>query len=141
MGMTMTEKILARASGARTVSPGDLVVTDVDTSVLIDNAFFPAYWREILKVHDPDKVIVVFDHRAPASDLVSAGAHVVGRKFVKQFGIKRFHDVGAHVGHLATSSSPTAAMRCRAPCSSAPIRTPAAAARSIARRAASARPT
>ncbi len=98
MGMTMTEKILAKASGAGKVSPGDLVVTDVDTSVLIDNAFFPAYWREILKVHDPDKVIVVFDHRAPASDLVSAGAHVVGRKFVKQFDIKRFHDVGAHVG-------------------------------------------
>jgi len=98
MGMTMTEKILARASGAKKVSPGDLVVTEVDTSVLIDNAFLPAYWREILKVHDPDKVIVVFDHRAPAVDIVSAGAHVTGRKFAKQFGIKRFHDVGADVG-------------------------------------------
>lgn len=98
MGMTMTEKILARASGAGKVSPGDLVVTDVDTSVLIDNAFLPAYWREVLKVHDPEKVIVVFDHRAPAVDIVSAGAHVTGRNFVKQFGIKRFHDVGADVG-------------------------------------------
>ena len=98
MGMTMTEKILARASGAKKVSPGDLVVTEVDAAVLIDNAFLPAYWREILKVHDPDKVIVVFDHRAPAVDIVSAGAHVTGRNFVKQFGIKRFHDVGADVG-------------------------------------------
>ena len=98
MGMTMTEKILARASGAGKVSPGDLVVTDVDTSVLIDNAFLPAYWREVLKVHDPEKVIVVFDHRAPAVDIISAGAHITGRKFVKQFDIKRFHDVGADVG-------------------------------------------
>ena len=98
MGMTMTEKILARASGAKKVSPGDLVVTEVDTAVLIDNAFLPAYWREILKVPNPDKVIVVFDHRAPAVDIVSAGAHVTGRNFVKQFGIKRFHDVGADVG-------------------------------------------
>jgi 3-isopropylmalate/(R)-2-methylmalate dehydratase large subunit len=98
MGMTMTEKILARASGAKAVKPGDLVVTDVDTAVLIDNAFLPAYWREILKVPNPDKVIVVFDHRAPAVDIVSAGAHVTGRNFVKQFGIKRFHDVGADVG-------------------------------------------
>jgi 3-isopropylmalate/(R)-2-methylmalate dehydratase large subunit len=65
---------------------------------LIDNAFLPAYWREILKVPNPDKVIVVFDHRAPAVDIVSAGAHVTGRNFVKQFGIKRFHDVGADVG-------------------------------------------
>ena len=77
MGMTMTEKILARASGAKTVSPGDLVVTDVDTAVLIDNAFLPAYWREMLKVHDPEKMIVVFDHRAPAVDSVSACAHVM----------------------------------------------------------------
>ena len=98
MGMTMTEKILARAGKAKKVSPGDLIVVDVDTAVFIDNAFFPAYWREILKLADPEKIIVVYDHRAPASDRVSAGAHVVGRGFVKRFGIKRFHDVGADVG-------------------------------------------
>jgi 3-isopropylmalate/(R)-2-methylmalate dehydratase large subunit len=98
MGMNITEKILARASGAKKVSPGDLVVVDVDTAVFIDNAFFPAYWREMLKLADPEKIIVVFDHRAPASDRVSAGAHVVGREFVKRFGIKRFHDVGRDVG-------------------------------------------
>jgi 3-isopropylmalate/(R)-2-methylmalate dehydratase large subunit len=98
MGMNITEKILARASGAKKVSPGDLIVVDVDTAVFIDNAFFPAYWREMLKLADPEKIIVVYDHRAPASDRVSAGAHVVGREFVKRFGIKRFHDVGPDVG-------------------------------------------
>src|SRR6185503_17101850 len=56
------------------------------------------YYRDMLKLADPEKIIVVFDHRAPASDRVSAGAHVVGREFVKRFGIKRFHDVGANVG-------------------------------------------
>ena len=40
MGMTMTEKILARASGAKKVSPGDLIVVDVDTAVFIDNPSF-----------------------------------------------------------------------------------------------------
>ena len=49
MGMTMTEKILARASGTEKVSPGDIVVVDVHTSVLIDNTFLPAMWREMLK--------------------------------------------------------------------------------------------
>jgi 3-isopropylmalate/(R)-2-methylmalate dehydratase large subunit len=98
MGMTMTEKILARAGRAKKVSPGDLIVVDVDTAVFIDNAFFPAYWREMLKLADPEKIIVVYDHRAPASDRVSAAAHVTGREFVKRFGIKRFHDVGADVG-------------------------------------------
>jgi 3-isopropylmalate/(R)-2-methylmalate dehydratase large subunit len=98
MGMNIIEKILARKSGAKKISPGELVVVDVDTAVFIDNAFFPAYYRDMLKLADPEKIIVVFDHRAPASDRVSAGAHVVGRAFVKRFGIKRFHDVGANVG-------------------------------------------
>lgn len=105
MGMTMTEKILARASGAAKVSPGDIVVVDVHTSVLIDNTFLPAMWREMLKVSDPDKIVVVFDHRAPAADRTSAMSHVTGREFVKRFGIKRFHDVGRDVGiaHVVVS--------------------------------------
>src|ERR1700687_806914 len=62
MGMTIIEKILARASGAAKVSPGDLAVVDVDLAVLIDLSFSRGSWREVLKVHDPDKVVVVFDH-------------------------------------------------------------------------------
>jgi 3-isopropylmalate/(R)-2-methylmalate dehydratase large subunit len=105
MGMTMTEKILARASGAKKVSPGDLIVVDIDTAVFIDNAFLPASWREVLKVADPDKLVVVFDHRTPASDRIAALSHVTGREFVKRFGIKRFHDVGRDVGiaHVVVS--------------------------------------
>ena len=105
MGMTMTEKILARTSGAKTVSPGEIVVVDVDTCVFIDNSFFPVYWREMLKLANPDKIVVIFDHRVPASDRAAAAAHVVGRAFVKQFGIKRFHDVGRDVGisHVVVS--------------------------------------
>jgi 3-isopropylmalate/(R)-2-methylmalate dehydratase large subunit len=49
-------------------------------------------------VHDPNKIVVIFDHRAPASDRVSAGSHVTGRAFVKRFGIERFHDVGPDQG-------------------------------------------
>ncbi len=98
MGMTMTEKILARASGRKIVNPGDLVVVDIDTAVFIDNTFFPVYWHEILKLADPEKIVVVFDHRVPAPDRAAAAAQVVGREFVKRFGIKRFHDVGRDVG-------------------------------------------
>jgi 3-isopropylmalate/(R)-2-methylmalate dehydratase large subunit len=39
MGMTIIEKILARASGAAKIAPGDLAVVDVDLSVLIDLSF------------------------------------------------------------------------------------------------------
>jgi 3-isopropylmalate/(R)-2-methylmalate dehydratase large subunit len=98
MPMTIIEKILARASGAAQVKPGDLVVVGVDTIVLYDGNFFPAYWRELRSVKNPDSVVVVFDHRVPAPDRTCAKAHEVGRSFVKQFGIKRFHDVGPDQG-------------------------------------------
>ena len=98
MAMTIAEKILARASGATEVKPGDLVVVGVDTIVLYDGNFFPAYWRDLKQVKNPDSVVVVFDHRVPAPDRTCAKAHEVGRAFVKQFGISRFHDVGPDQG-------------------------------------------
>lgn len=98
MGMTIVEKILARASGRTMVAPGDIVDVRVDTAVLIDTNFYPAAWREVLKVHDPDRVVVIYDHRTPASDSRSAAAHRVGREFVKRFGVTRMHDVGRTMG-------------------------------------------
>jgi 3-isopropylmalate/(R)-2-methylmalate dehydratase large subunit len=98
MGMNIVEKIMARASGAKVVKPGDLVVVGVDTVVLYDGNFFPAYWRELTSVKNPDSVVVVFDHRVPAPDRTCATAHGVGRKFVEKFGIRHFHDVGRDQG-------------------------------------------
>jgi len=98
MGMTIIEKILARASGATTIGPGDLAVVDVDLCVLIDLSFSPSSWREVLKLHDPDKVVVVFDHDVPASNRDTAAMHMRGREFVRRFGISRFHDVGPDQG-------------------------------------------
>jgi 3-isopropylmalate/(R)-2-methylmalate dehydratase large subunit len=98
MGMTAIEKILAKNSGQEVVKPGDLVVVQVGTAVLYDNNFAPSIWREILKVHDRDRIVVVFDHRVPAKDIVSATAQKIGREFVKKFDIERFHDVGAKQG-------------------------------------------
>lgn len=98
MAMTIIEKILSRAAGVQRVAAGDLVTVKVDTAILFDNNFFPSAWRNLRKVHDPDKVIVAFDHRVPAPNQQSAAAHKVGRDFVKRFGIPRFHDVGGAMG-------------------------------------------
>jgi len=98
MGMTCVEKIFARASGAAKVSAGDLVVVKVDTTVMLDSSFFPSIRREVVKVHDPDKVAVIYDHFVPAPDQKAADAQAYGRAFVKKFGIKRFHDVGPRQG-------------------------------------------
>ena len=98
MGMTIIEKILARASGAAKLAPGDLAVVDVDLSVLIDLSFSRGSWREVLKVYNPEDVVVVFDHDVPASNRETAAMHVRGRDFVRRFGIRRFHDVGPDQG-------------------------------------------
>ncbi|MBK17811.1 MAG: 3-isopropylmalate dehydratase [Rhodospirillaceae bacterium] len=98
MGMTAIEKILAKNSGQAIVKPGDLVVVQVGTAVLYDNNFAPSIWRDILKVQNPESVVVVFDHRVPAKDIISATAQKIGREFVKKFNIERFHDVGPSQG-------------------------------------------
>jgi len=94
MGMTIAEKILAKKGGQAKVVPGDVVTVGVDTVILFDNNFMPSIWREILKVHDPERIVVTFDHRVPAPHPQAAAAHKTGRDFVRRFGIKRFHDVG-----------------------------------------------
>src|SRR5580698_11642203 len=98
MGMTMTEKILARAGNLPEVKPGDVAVVDVETAVLMDMTFLPEGWREVLKVKDPKKIAIVFDHLVPAPTVQAATAHRTGRKFAAQFGIERLHDVGADQG-------------------------------------------
>jgi 3-isopropylmalate/(R)-2-methylmalate dehydratase large subunit len=98
MGMNIAEKILARAAGVPCVQPGEIAVVEVDTCVLTDMNFLPASWREILKMHDPGRVVVVLDHLVPANDPQSAAAHATARAFVQRFGIARFHDVGREQG-------------------------------------------
>src|SRR4051812_49032252 len=98
MGMTIAEKILANKGGRDRVRPGDIVTVETDTTILFDNNFMPANWRDILKIRDPDRIVVVLDHRVPAPNAMAAGAHVTARAFAKKFGIKRVHDVGYEQG-------------------------------------------
>jgi 3-isopropylmalate/(R)-2-methylmalate dehydratase large subunit len=98
MGMTIAEKILASKGGREVVRPGDIVTVEVDTVILFDNNFMPANWRDILKVRDPERIVVVMDHRVPAPNAMAAGAHVTARAFAEKFGIKRVHDVGYDQG-------------------------------------------
>lgn len=95
MGMTIIEKILARKAGLAAVTPGDTVVVDVDMTVLIDLQF-AAMWVQPTRIHDPDKLAVVMDHAVPAPSIKDAAAGSHARKFVADFGIQRFYDVGRH---------------------------------------------
>ena len=96
MGMTIIEKILARASGSAQVRAGDIVVCNVDRMVLLDLPFASNREPELLKVFDPDRIAVVMDHAAPAPSIEDAIGHQKARAFVRKHGIKHFYDIGNH---------------------------------------------
>jgi len=87
MALTIVEKILARASGAGSVAPGDLVIANVDVAMLTDMTF-ETWSHDVLAVWDARKTIVVFDHHVPAATARAAAAQQRGRAFVQRFGIE-----------------------------------------------------
>lgn len=95
--LTAVEGVLARASGAATVRPGDVVVCRADRAVLLETLFMPnsLNWRDPLVVAAPERAIVVFDHGVPAPSAGEAGAMTRARAFCARFGIEVV-DVGAH---------------------------------------------
>lgn len=103
MGMTITEKILARASSQKTVRAGDVVTVEIETIVTMDSTFQPSRaaeerWDDIVQIRDPSRVVIIFDHLVPANNAATADAHRRGREFAARFGIERLHDVGRDQG-------------------------------------------
>jgi len=97
--MTMSEKILARASGRDAVRPGDLVLGKVDFAMGHDLTIPPAgkIMREQMgaqKVWDVDRMAVVQDHFQPAKDIASAGLGKMTREFAREMGVKWYFEVG-----------------------------------------------
>ncbi len=103
MGMTMAEKVLARASGRARVSPGEFVTADLDL-VMSNDAQFPASCQALAdiglaRVFDPDKIVVVVDHWVPATSIAVADTHLRIRERVRELGIRHFYDAGAGIEH------------------------------------------
>lgn len=94
-GMTMIENLLARKAGVDSVRAGDTVTVDVDMCVMIDLQF-ATMWQQPTRINDPDKVAVIMDHAVPAPTIRDAEGGPRARKFVTDFGIERFFDVGRH---------------------------------------------
>ncbi len=97
MGMTLAEKILARASGRERVFPDQIVIARVDLAMSHENAdLVRKSFLEIGldRVWDPSKIVIVFDHRVPAESEKTATTHKAVREFVAAQGIEHFYDVG-----------------------------------------------
>ena len=97
MGMTMTQKILAKHSGRDCVSVGDLLISQVDLILANDITGPPAIdeFNKIGKpVFDKNKIALVPDHFSPCKDIKSAEMCKHLRDFARQHEIKNYFEVG-----------------------------------------------
>ncbi len=108
MGMTVVEKILAAATGNKSVKPGDVIEPEVNVAMshenaaLVINQFNEVYSGTGLepKVWNPDRIAIIFDHRVPAESAKTATNQKKIRDFVRKNGIKKFHDIRSDEGGI-----------------------------------------
>jgi len=108
MGMTIVQKILARATNQKTVEVGDVLEPKVDVAMshenaaLVINQFLEIYKDTNLepKVFNPENIVIIFDHRVPAESSKTATNQKRIREFVLKQGIKKFHDIRSDEGGI-----------------------------------------
>ena len=98
MGMTITEKILARACGRDEVRAGEFVDARLDLA-LANDITAPLAIKEFEaagadRVWDPKRVVLVCDHFVPNKDIKSAEQAKFVRDFARRQGLANFYDVG-----------------------------------------------
>ena len=94
MGETVIEKIIRNNVG-HTVKPGDIVTVSVDR-VMIHDIFIPFVAEKFeemgfKKLWNPDKVVLIYDHLVPASQLDDTRHFHVGDAFAEKYGMKNVH--------------------------------------------------
>ena len=95
--MTLSEKIIARASGRERVSPGEIVTCKVDLAMMHDSGgprrVQPYLERLGAKIWDPSKVVIASDHFVPPPDVDSAEILALTRRFARDHAIGAFYDM------------------------------------------------
>ncbi len=103
MGKTLAEKILASHTNDGKANAGEIVEARVDLLMVhevLGSRIIPILDEMgFKKVWNPNKVLVVNDHWAPASDINSAEIHRRNRNFVREQGITNFCDVDCGISH------------------------------------------
>lgn len=97
MGMTMAEKILARASGASRVKAGDIVFAKVDRAMMDDilgpRVSIDEGIRELdLPLKDTEKVVVISDHYTPPASVHQAEIVKFTRDWSAAHGVKQYYE-------------------------------------------------
>ena len=94
MGNTIIEKIIRNNCG-KEVKPGEIVTVNVDR-VMIHDIFIPfvaSKFEEMgfTKLWDPDKVVLIYDHLVPASQVDDTRHFQAGNAFAEKYGMKNVH--------------------------------------------------
>ena len=104
MGMTITEKILARAAGKTYVTPGEFLDCKVDQVATMDLqgklVFDTLETLGATKLFNKDRVAVCLDHQSPAQTVGLAEVHAAIRKKASAFSVSQFMDVGSGIMHV-----------------------------------------
>ena len=104
MGMTLTEKIMARASGRDKLAAGEIVYPEADLATIHDLYVVEAD-RQLTELGverpwDPERVFVCFDHDTIPQTVAVANRARQIREIVKRWGVKHFFGPGRGQGHV-----------------------------------------
>ena len=96
MKQTLAQRLVARAAGRSTVTPGEIVTCKVDLAMVHDSSG-PRRLKPMLehlgaKVWDPTKVVVITDHYLPEYDDESRKILRIARDWVREAGVDNFYD-------------------------------------------------
>lgn len=98
MGMTMTQKILAKHAGLESVVAGQLIKARLDM-VLGNDITTPVAVKEfkkigVNKVFDKNRIAIVPDHFTPNKDIKSAEQVKFIKEFAREMGIVNYFEIG-----------------------------------------------
>ena len=100
MGMTITEKIMARSSGNKTVTPGESVWLNVDTLMTHDVCGPPVIgiWKDEFKdkakIWDKNKLVIFPDHYIFTENKHANRNVDILRQFASEYKVDNYYDVG-----------------------------------------------
>ncbi|MFQ3679464.1 MAG: aconitase family protein, partial [Pseudanabaenaceae cyanobacterium] len=99
MGLTLTEKLLARAAGRDRLSPGENVWVQVDLLMTHDVCgpgtigVFKKEFGATARVWDPEKIVLIPDHYIFTADERANRNVDILREFAQEQGIRYFYDI------------------------------------------------
>lgn len=108
MGATIIEKIIRNNTGISDAKANDIVTVNVDR-VMIHDIFIPFVAEKFeemgfTKLWDPDKVVLIYDHLVPASQVDDTRHFRTGNEFVKKYGMKNIHRADGICHQLMTEA-------------------------------------